>query len=50
VSLPVGSLADVSEPVPEDKNIARYLVDYLLRQGHVKTAQAVAETANIEVS
>lgn len=38
-----------SEPVHEDKNLARYLVDYLLRQGYVKTAKAVTESAGIEV-
>lgn len=41
--------ADDSEPVHEDKNIARYLVDYLLRKGYMKTAQAVTDGSNIEV-
>jgi hypothetical protein len=41
--------ADDREPVHEDKNIARYLVDYLLRKGYMKTAQAVTDGAKIEV-
>ena len=41
--------ADGREPVHEDKNIARYLVDYLLRKGYMKTAQAVTDGAKIEV-
>jgi hypothetical protein len=41
--------ADIREPVHEDKNIARYLVDYLLRKGYMKTAQAVTDGAKIEV-
>jgi hypothetical protein len=40
---------DNREPVHEDKNIARYLVDYLLRKGYMKTAQAVTDGAKIEV-
>jgi hypothetical protein len=42
-------VANTSEPVHEDKNIARYLVDYLLRKGYMKTAQAVTAGAKIEV-
>jgi hypothetical protein len=38
-----------SEPVHEDKNLARYLVDHLLRHRYVKTAKAVTESAGIEV-
>lgn len=41
--------ADEREPVHEDKNIARYLVDYLLRKGYMKTAQAVTDRAKVEV-
>lgn len=44
------ALTSTSEPVHEDKNLARYLVDYLLRQGYVKTAKAVTESASVEVS
>ena len=42
-------IADDREPVHEDKNIARHLVDYLLRKGYMKTAQAVTDGAKIEV-
>lgn len=38
-----------SEPVHEDKNIARYMVDYLLRRRYIKTAKAVTQSAGIEV-
>ena len=46
---PFSHIADDREPVHEDKNIARYLVDYLLRKGYMKTAQAVTDGAKIEV-
>lgn len=44
-------IADLSrrEPVHEDKNLARYLVDHLMRQRHIKTAKAVTESAGVEV-
>jgi hypothetical protein len=41
--------ADNREPVHEDMNIARYLVDYLLRKGYMKSAQAVTDEASVEV-
>jgi hypothetical protein len=46
---PSSDITDDREPVHEDKNIARYLVDYLLRKGYMKTAQAVTDGAKIEV-
>ena len=48
--VPLSDTSNDREPVHEDKNIARYLVDYLLRKGYMKTAQAVTDGAKIEVS